>query len=522
MSTESTSPDVPGGNKAVAHSESDIRGLCHKLVPKWSEYPAENIKAKPLTGGMTNLLWLCELKTDKDNTNQREQSHHSQSSKSSGLFTKVVVRIFGSDTSLLFSRHHEQYVSKVLGELGIAAKILAEFDGGRIEQFFSGRTLICADLSDPAISAQAAACLAKLHATDVDLTPLYGQHASTPLLPCDNQCVTLLPTENMNHPVLFQNIRNWLKLCRAQPLQMLQPQGAEESDEEYQRRQRREHLLQLLDVQNAKWDREIDWLSSFLQPFQSPVVFCHNDMQEGNFIAMDAEEVAKLPNRPSVGERSDTTATASTTAAPAQQDTAKDSSAVQSSDAPCSKSTGVCLEMIDFEYSSYNYRAFDLANHICEHYIDYSLEHYPHFALLYQQFPSPTHIRTFVRNYLTAYHRQRNALLQKEHKHDSSYAATPVSVNEDEVIRLEHETVSFMLASHFMWSLWGILQSYISGLSFGYADYAYERLHEYERLKALLQQVTEQNAAAVVHQATVKHDATITAVTLTPPGFLRV
>ena len=63
------------------------------------------------------------------------------------------------------------------------------------------------------------------------------------------------------------------------------------------------------------------------------------------------------------------------------------------------------LHMIDFEYSSYNPRAFDLANHVCEHYIDYALDTWPGFAIRDQHFPSDHHIRRFLTAYLYHYKR---------------------------------------------------------------------------------------------------------------------
>ncbi|XP_057245274.1 choline kinase alpha-like, partial [Malurus melanocephalus] len=59
-------------------------------------------------------------------------------------------------------------------------------------------------------------------------------------------------------------------------------------------------------------------LRDLLESTPSPVVFCHNDVQEGNILLLSGRE--------------------------------------GSSDR---------LMLIDFEYSSYNYRGFDLGNHFC-------------------------------------------------------------------------------------------------------------------------------------------------------------
>lgn len=62
-----------------------------------------------------------------------------------------------------------------------------------------------------------------------------------------------------------------------------------------------------------------------------PVVFSHNDMQEGNILI--------------------------------RQNSAKTE-----------------LVVIDFEYCSYNYRGFDVANHFCEWQYDYTNKNYPFFS----------------------------------------------------------------------------------------------------------------------------------------------
>ena len=38
------------------------------------------------------------------------------------------------------------------------------------------------------------------------------------------------------------------------------------------------------------------------------------------------------------------------------------------------------LVIIDFEYCSYNYRGFDVANHFCEWMYDYTFDKYPKFS----------------------------------------------------------------------------------------------------------------------------------------------
>lgn len=78
---------------------------------------------------------------------------------------------------------------------------------------------------------------------------------------------------------------------------------------------------------------------------KSPVVFCHNDLQEGNILL-------RLDNQESRVSQPE-------------------------------------LVVIDFEFCSYNYRGFDFANHMCEWLYDYSNENPPYFWVCHDNYPSP-------------------------------------------------------------------------------------------------------------------------------------
>jgi len=79
----------------------------------------------------------------------------------------------------------------------------------------------------------------------------------------------------------------------------------------------------------------------FIPRLNSPVVFSHNDLQEGNILIRAEHE------------------------------------------GPQDK-----LVLIDFEYCSYNYRGFDLANHFCEWTYCYSVQDYPNFEHYPKGLPS--------------------------------------------------------------------------------------------------------------------------------------
>ena len=77
----------------------------------------------------------------------------------------------------------------------------------------------------------------------------------------------------------------------------------------------------------------------------SPVVFCHNDLQEGNILLRETQDI---------------------------EPSAKDSGKILNK-----KKNN--LVIIDYEYCSYNYRGFDFANHFCEWIFDYTNQSPPYF-----------------------------------------------------------------------------------------------------------------------------------------------
>lgn len=54
---------------------------------------------------------------------------------------------------------------------------------------------------------------------------------------------------------------------------------------------------------------------------------------------------------------------------------------------------------------------------------------------------------------------------------------------EDEVNNLYIEVNAFSLASHFYWTLWGMIQAMVSDIDFNYMEYAVLRFEEYKRRK---------------------------------------
>ncbi|XP_035885680.1 choline kinase alpha isoform X3 [Phyllostomus discolor] len=164
---------------------------------------------------------------------------------------------------------------------------------------------------------------------------------------------------------------------------------------------------------------ELKNLRSLLESTPSPVVFCHNDCQEGNILLLEGRE----------------------------------------------KSENQKLMLIDFEYSSYNYRGFDIGNHFCEWMYDYTYEKYPFFRADTLRFPTRRQQLHFISSYLAAFPSESENLSNEEK-----------AAMEEEMLM---EVNRFALASHFFWGLWSIVQAKISSIEFGYMEYAQARFDAY-------------------------------------------
>lgn len=154
-----------------------------------------------------------------------------------------------------------------------------------------------------------------------------------------------------------------------------------------------------------------------------PVVFCHNDLQCGNVLLAD-----------------------------------KDST------------TTPRITIIDFEYSHYNYRGYDIANHFNEWMYDYSSEGKPGFKYIPEYYPSKAQQFSFIRSYLMSQGRPE--------------------VTSQDLVSLYREVVTLSGHSHFLWGVWSMFQALTSTIDFDYKVYALARFQAYltyrEKLSSLL------------------------------------
>lgn len=248
----------------------------------WKRISPGDVSVKKLSGGLSNWLYLVRLE------------------KSVASPKQVLLRIYGQThgEDALEALITESVIFTLLSERKLGPKLYGVFPGGRIEEFLPARPLKQTEMCDPVISLKVAEKMAAVHAMNVPISkePRW----------------------------MWDTINKWLTSLEAIAIDITNPIG---------QRFVSKHLR-----------GEAEFLREYLSKIYSPVVFCHNDLQQGNILIREDSIDSMEPN----------------------------------------------IVFIDFEYCSYNYRGFDLANHFLEWTYDYNRPDYPHYTFNKANYPSHT------------------------------------------------------------------------------------------------------------------------------------
>ncbi|XP_037070096.1 choline/ethanolamine kinase-like isoform X2 [Pollicipes pollicipes] len=362
---------VGGGQEMRSKAYALCRDYLHGA---WQLIAADQMVFKPISGGLSNLLFFCELPRCQPPLGDEP--------------SRVLLRMYGQVRDGAHeSTITESVIFTLLAERRLGPKLYGIFPGGRLEEYIQALPLSCGDLRDPQISQKIAEKMAMVHSLEVPI--------------CKE------PT------FLWQTMKKWIQLSHTSLSDVTLADNPEKKD-----------IIKALRLCN--YDQEMDWMRKYFAKTSSPVMFCHNDCQEGNILRHD----------------------------------------VSSSQEPR-------LTLIDYEYCSYNHRGFDLANHFCEWMYDYSPPEYPFFRDRPGQWPD----REQQLRYIRAYLRTRDAA--PENDTDSS-SASPGPHEEEQMLE---EVRVFTLASHLFWTLWSIVNAPVSTIPFGYWEYGLCRLRAYQRHK---------------------------------------
>ncbi|XP_030281101.1 choline kinase alpha isoform X2 [Sparus aurata] len=331
----------------------------------WKILSEDDFHITIIRGGLSNKLFLCSLPDSQDSVGDEPRS--------------ILLRLYGAILQGAEAMVLESVMFAILAERELGPKLYGIFPQGRLEQYVPSRKLDTCELSDPSISAEVAEKMAKFHAMRMPF--------------------------NKEPKWLFGTMDKYLS-------QVMRLNFTRES-----------HLRRFNRLLSYNLPQEMDMLKSLLESTHSPVVFCHNDCQEGNILLLKGR---------------------------------------QSSDKQK-------LMLIDFEYSSYNYRGFDIGNHFCEWIYDYNCDEFPFFKVNPQAYPSKAQQLLFIESYLREF--------------DAGFD----NLSEEDQMRVKEqlyiEVNRFSLASHFFWGLWSIIQARLSTIKFGYLEYAMARFDAYFQQK---------------------------------------
>uniref|UniRef100_A0A8C5EPS5 Ethanolamine kinase n=1 Tax=Gouania willdenowi TaxID=441366 RepID=A0A8C5EPS5_GOUWI len=354
-------PDVETRCKAYHWCREFLHGA-------WKKLPEEDFHISVIRGGLSNKLFLCSLPDSWDCVADEPRN--------------VLLRLYGAILQMSCNNGDSQQSNKenlfqgaeamvlesvmfaILAERELGPKLYGIFPQGRLEQYVPSRKLDTCELGDPNLSAEVAEKMARFHM--------------------------------MRMP--FNKEPKWLFCTMDKYLSQVMKLN-------FTRETQARRFTRLLSYDLPS---EMDVLKSLLKSTHSPVVFCHNDCQEGNILLLKGR---------------------------------------QSSDKHK-------LMLIDFEYSSYNYRGFDIGNHFCEWMYDYNNDEFPFFKVDAHNYPSKAQQLHFFESYLREFDPDFDKLCVEEQ----------MKLKE----QLYVEVNRFSLASHFFWGLWSIIQARLSTIKFGY------------------------------------------------------
>ncbi|XP_026166560.1 choline kinase alpha [Mastacembelus armatus] len=385
-------PDTPEDCKEVVRPEQPDLDTQRKaylwcrefLHGAWKSLAEEDFCITVIRGGLSNKLFLCSLPDSLDTVGDEPRN--------------ILLRLYGAILQMSCNKGDSQQSNKenhfqgaeamvlesvmfaILAERELGPKLYGIFPQGRLEQYVPSRKLDTCELSDPRISAEVAEKMGKFHGMRMPF--------------------------NKEPKWLFGTMDKYLS-------QVMRLNFTRES-----------HLRCFNYLLTYNLPQEMDMLKSLLDSTHSPVVFCHNDCQEGNILLLKDTQTSEQK-----------------------------------------------LMLIDFEYSSYNYRGFDIGNHFCEWMYDYNCDEFPFFKVNVQAYPTKAQQLHFIESYL----RESDQGFDKLSEEDQ------MKLKE----KLYIEVNRFSLASHFFWGLWSIIQARLSTIKFGYLEYAQARFEAYFQQKKI-------------------------------------
>lgn len=268
----------------------------------WQQVPLEFIGMRKLSAAMTNAVYTI--------------FHSHYLAETVNEPKKLLVRIYGVGSEGILNRSDELDFFVKMSMAGAGPRLLATFQNGRIEEYIESVTLTPRMMRSEEVSVEIARSLAKFHAIQV---------------------------ERDHEIVLWKRLENWRREAK-KSMKLLMKR------EEVKDKLERIKSFGIFDEEEfteetGKWKK----LLVRLRQHDSPVVLCHNDLQHGNILLTDKNEII----------------------------------------------------FIDYEYGGINYAAFDIANHFCEWASDFTESNpTPHLMNFNELYPNLEERERFLCAYL--------------------------------------------------------------------------------------------------------------------------
>ncbi|OEH77904.1 choline ethanolamine [Cyclospora cayetanensis] len=346
----------------LLRKEMLLRAIAKAGLGGWQVYQDTAVQVSKISGGLSNQLYLVSLDTAEE---ARDVSAGLPGEDIAPAVTKALIRVFGHQQgTALFSARVERILFKTLGSLGLAPRCLAEFEGGRIEEYWESPVLSTADLTDKRILERAmttASCLLGESSSNS------AEAAEDPSVEyCSCCCCRLELWGSMAREAVNEVLMEQTPLSDGAadfPLHAVAGSEDTATSEDYQQgiqeARMRSTAAKMKSLNLSFYLEEAKWLADKLKALAQD--------DAAYFQALEAqlrqEGVLKRPSEED--EQGDGLLWLSGMHAVLSHNDFQENNILHTH--------GEGLRLIDFEYSGVNARAFDIANLFCEATLDYTL-----------------------------------------------------------------------------------------------------------------------------------------------------
>ncbi|KII66070.1 Choline/ethanolamine kinase [Thelohanellus kitauei] len=398
---------------------------CKKFLSgTWSTCTVDDFEIEQIKGALSNYIYVVKL---KDHILTEKHEHRS-----------AILRLYG-EISGSHEKFYEILTFNMLSERNLGPRLLGAFKHGRLEQYLESKALTVNDLRSGRFLNIVAQKMARFHLiqSPVDKRPIYISRFVRKYMPWVKKAF-----EGISYPLPNENpLPDTGTDSFVQNLPSSQsPHGQYHSSQSSivaspcflptnengtcSMTQRQKEIIQFMIDRNVVEEYKKLWEA--LKSINSAVVFCHNDVQEGNILVLQVID-------------------------PSQQNQ---------------------IQIIDFEYSHYGYGAYDIGNHFCEWVMQNVSDHPMGFEYDINSYPDESQQLEFCRSYIDFILKN---MTEEQLQTFSGRLTTPE--------RLAMEANAHSLMSHLFWGFWGVAQHYLSKIDFPFLEYSYVRFQLYFHFK---------------------------------------